>query len=534
VFESPNSAAAEAAADMEDDLYSQLITDLEGTDIHPDCIALHRGYIKAWLHDVVTDGPEGPVLESVGLGVAHELAPHFRLKTVDMRKPSLQDLSATPVTDRSSVDNSHASSLFTPFDELASDAPTDQPDSELVKQLLSALFLLDPFEQYVADDAQPRLQRAFERLDYTQRGSLTRSEILKASHTALEYAGVSSDKQASLDLPSLLSTFDIALSGQYDETMFISFMHHLVQICFEARKEQLSETLSRNAMLARSFLRRPPDDITGLKAVGMANRRRAVPFGWSSRSLGSGILFYHDITGHERQQLPDIPAHSFTQMATEAAWAVDLLETLQSECLSCAPRATRGQFLDVFDTLRNAAVKYTIYEAHGRPFELSDLDNLLYSCRIITKLDPQFLSVRVRDVVRELEYIRKWSYASLETIVGFVWSVSGILQAKATAANYFSVLSSAWRISQAPVVSRRVRDDSKKWNIVVDATKRGRNVITPLLYEHAISLARTEVIERSSRQISLTALRVSGFKRPKAWILKCNRTLRDAAPRIYY
>ncbi|KAK3180821.1 hypothetical protein K4F52_007912 [Lecanicillium sp. MT-2017a] len=522
VFQRPNSTVAVAAAETGDDeLYDQLMNDLEGNDIHPDCIALHGGYIKAWLHDIATNGPpEEPWSNSAAPEPVLESPPTLQSKALHMikRKPCFPNVPSTTVTDHSSEEVSYASSISTHIEELSLQAPADQPDSELVTQLLGALFLLDPFEQYIAEDTLPRLQRAFDRLDYTRRGALSRSEILKASHDALEYAGVNKDKETSMDLPSVLSTFDMALSGQYDETMFISFMHHLVQRCFEVRKEQLAEMLSENAMLARSFIRQPSDNSTGPKCI--SKRRRALPFGWSSRNVEYAHLFYNEITCHELEHVPDIPVDSFTQMATEAAWAVDLLETLQSEWLPCAPRANRGQFLDVFNVLRGAAVKYTIYEANGRPFALSDLDDFIYSCRIITKLNPRFLPMQVYDVIRELEYVRTWSYAGLGTIVGFAWYLRGKLESDAAAAKYFSVLNSTWRVSQAPVVSRLVRDNSTKWHSVVNATRSGRSFMKPLIHEHAISLARAETMEKTPRQIMLTEMNITGFKRPKSFIFK--------------
>jgi hypothetical protein len=497
----------------DDELYDQLVADLEARDVHPDCISLHDDYIRNWLGDIALDGnldkagrgsrgtdPNAPDLAANIPSASSRFtsAVHHCVTSEDEIVIERQGMPDAESPDSADSSSQAGSSLVHPWD-IHTVAPPDQPHPEHAQQILGTLLEDDPYLPYDPAAALIKFQRAYQRLDYTQRGYLTRSEVLKASHEAMKYVGIVADKIYSMDLPVVISASDTNQDGQYDESKFVAVMHHAVQLAFEAKREQLAETLSRCGGKARASLRQQrklqlPTDPDGqeIRRLHANSRKYILPFGWSENPPGSALRFHDHISEGDWQVLPDLQSETFSIMAVDAAWSVEVIDNLQAKWLPTVPKALRGNFLEDFNAARSAALKYTEFEKSGCPFELSDLDDFATSYHIIQEGKRDTLPDHYHDIAHNLEKARAYSYKTLGMILAFAQLLDEALPFEPTIQR-FPDLNSVWRKSQASVASRLIRESSQKWPAVVQSMSMCRQVAIHELHNQALALAQDNV-----------------------------------------
>lgn len=509
-----------------EEVYDQLVADLEANEVHPDCIALHDDRIRGWLQDITLDG------------ILDEAAPDDPDDPDPPDTESIRGLSATSqvMLDVPSSDypgSSPATTLpgYPEEDHAYPWTPPDQPDTGHVQKLLGALLDADPYLPYDPDTARPRAQRAFERLDYTQRSYLTRGEVVKATQEALEYAGITSARLDSLNLPVVISTFDVTQEGRYDESKFISIIRHVVQLAFKAMREQLADATTRCGIKARAFLREQRKAQVTASSQGQGSgrprtgsHRYALPFGWSENGQGSALRFHDRITDKDWEVPLELRSSVFSIMAVEAAWCVEEIDSLEAKWLATVPRTRRSTFLENLNTVRSVALRYTEFEKASNPYELSDLDDFVTSFQIIQQLGSDTLpDRRLPGIARDLEEARNRSYNDLTAILAFVQLLNEAL-AFEPAVHRFPELSTAWRKSQAPVASRLILRDSEHWGVTVQHTSRCRRVDINGLHDQALALAK-DYMHREALKIRVegTVARIflEGFRfsKPPKWSL---------------
>ena len=206
-------------------------------------------------------------------------------------------------------------------------------------------------------------------------------------------------------------------------------------------------------------------------------------------------------------------------MAIDAAWSVERIDTLQSEWLPGAPQALRSNFLDGFNRIRNAALKYTLFEKSRSPFELSDLDDFITSYHIIRKLRSSSPSDPLHKVAHGLEIARKFSYKLLLQILGLVHTIEKALALKSELLLHkstpFAIFNSVWRENQVSVASSRILESSGEWGDVVKVTSKCRQVDVRQLHDQALILAQDYMRRRFATVklgLIIKELSIHGFR----------------------
>lgn len=507
--------------------YDQLVAELQTKDVHPDCISLHDEYIKKWLQDVAVDG------------ILDERAPY--LEDTTPHAPSLFiDIANEDMSDGASVGYPQPSSRTTtpPVHQREGRTwnltPHDQPDSESVRRILGGLLEADPYSTYRPEAANSPIQRAYHRLDYTQRGYLTRSEVHTAFKEAVAYAGIADEKLDGWNLPVVIAKFDTNQDGRYDEEEFIHVTHQIVQLAFEARKEQLAEALSQCGIKARTFLRQrrqsqiATDTHGGNVILRTGSQRSIPPFGWSKGSPGSTLRFHDHITEKDWQFPPELSDRSFSVMAADAAWCVERIDNLQEKWLAIVPKALRSCFLEDFNTVRTVALGYTLFEKSGHPDELSDLDDFFATYHVVKNLRPGALPEKVNAIAGNLTIASEYSYEILSKVLAFIQIVDEALYFKPTM-HRFSDLHSAWRKCQASVASRLVWESSERWSEdVVQRTDKCRRAdvrVVRKLRDQAITLAQDHVRHKNDEvelEVRMEQISITGFRPNRSWSERWN------------
>jgi len=282
----------------DDELHDQLITDLEDKDVHPECIILHDDYIRKWLRDISVDGILDEVTQKSRDASPQELPELLSGRSTSLlptaaARPFLADVRVATASQDSAGAAPLESPVTSSVDSLSSHpyesngwSPLDQPNPEYVRNLLGTLLEADPFLPYEQAAALPKIQRAYQRLDYTHRGYLTRSEVLKALQDVLGYVGIVADKLDKLNLAVVISALDTHKDGQYDEPKFVSVMHNLAQLCYEVKREQLAQVFTQCGREAKAFLNEERSvqlatNWASLGKGGFLSQRYVPPFGWS-------------------------------------------------------------------------------------------------------------------------------------------------------------------------------------------------------------------------------------------------------------
>ncbi|OAQ71516.1 hypothetical protein VFPFJ_11057 [Purpureocillium lilacinum] len=517
----------------DEDLYEQIIVDLEGKGTHPDCITLHNEYIRGWIRDITLQNIQGEEADGATAITASDptelaVVPETRIRSwvasteidSESKVSTLENIEVEVPLDCSSMPGSIAG---LPSDD-SGPSPPDQPNPEYVKRVLGSLLDTDRFLLCNSPDALPRIQRVYERLDYTQRGCLTRSEILKASQDALEYVGITGIALDKLRLHAVISTFDEYRVGKYDEQAFTSFVRHLQQLCVKARREQLAEIVTFYGAEARAYLdSERMHQIEGhmqntkLEKLDLGSPKYIPPFGWSENAPGSTVRFRDNISGKDAEQLPLVHRKSFSTMASDAAWAVERIDIIQAEWLPFVPAGLRQPFLDGFNKVRNAGLKYTIFENDGDPYRLSDLDDFAVSYHIMRKLEPGTLPAALHPIMQDLEMARIYSFEALGDILAFVYHLARSLQTDQVVQR-FSILNSSWRATQALSASRLILQRLNGWSDVVEATRKCRQINIAMLHNRALSISQESLRCQLSEVLfesTLLEMSISGLKPSK-------------------
>lgn len=542
----------------QDELYDQIIADLEQVETHPDCITINYEYIKQWVSDLV----------SYGLPISEFLTkPSDNDDAISMRHSPSQASLATGygtlslsdthgVWDQSvllnrthiPVESTDASSNSIYADPRhAASRPDDQPDPDHVNQILGSLLDGDPFLTYDATKVIARIQRAYHRLDYTNRGSLTRNEIVKASKQALEFVGIFESTIGRLQLTKVISSFDKEKDGRYDEEMFTLIIHKLVQLSLEIKRQQLLDVLEKHSLAAIELLEQESQSqltaiCNGLDDATNGGKEKFIcPFGWRVDSPGSEYPLFETISERTWKTMPKLSRDSFSMMALSAAWAVEQIDSMQTTWLPLAPIALRRMFLDGFDRIRHAALKFTSFESdEGGPYELSFMDEFIAIYHILRHVEPKLASV-LSSTAHNIEDIRVQAYSGICNILGFCHLLSEGLATsndkdKMVAQTFtFITLSTIWRKAQASAASRYVVQSMGDWLDVKRVALQCKQLNTVHLRQRAVSLAQAALHETIATAVNPTAvgvtsgLSVTGVKAPrfyykgKSFLFRCRK-----------
>jgi hypothetical protein len=487
-------------------MYDQVVADLQGRDVHPDCISLHDGFIRQWLHDMTILEQE-PLPQ--GDAVSHTPSP-LGIDSITQHVPD----SASVNFVESQCQTTTTLDMHPDEDNALNPTPHDQPDSELVRQTLGTLLEADPYSPYRLETAGPRIQRAYYRLDYTQRGYLTRSEVVKAFREALDYAGIAAEKIGVWDLPAVIAQMDANHDGRFEEEDFTKATHQIVHMAFEAKEEQLVEALALCGSEARSSLNQRRQNIIP-------------PFGWFKSAAGSTLPYRDSLTGQDWPFPPELKDRTFSIMAVDADWCVERINILQEKWLAIVPRALRSLFLEDFNTVRTVALEYTLFEKSGLPDELSDLDIFLASYHVAHKLQNGPLPEKLSAVAGGLVMAQDYSYELLSKVLAFTQILNEALDFKPTVQR-FTDMKSAWRKSQVSAASRLIEQSSKQWReIVVQWVNTYRTLdMRELrsLQDEAMLLIRDGLRRRLDQVKFVTNVKqicVSGFKPKSRWYSGC-------------
>lgn len=484
----------------EKELLEQVTADLEDKDVHPDSITLNRPFIQLWLSKVVSEGgldelPPGPsadpaleaaplpirggIHDARGVDSSNENDPGrdvddlYARSNNELEIPNADDLDNPPSRPES------ASSHQSKPDEWH---PSDRPDPEYVQRMLAPFFQGDPFEPYDSGAALHRIKRAFHQQDWSDRGYLTRKEVLTLCQDALARAEVHQDVG---HLQGIISAFDANKDGQFDELEFISLMHELIESTATTRKKQLVTTLHK----------------WGEEARKVADSRRNIdskpllPWGWSRNGTGSQSGYFDEIAATNKDWPPAQRLHrsTFSMMALEADHCVEKIADFENKWLGLAPKDLQGQLFSVLNAVRHSALEYTSFENQENRFQLSDLDSILVTYHLVNNsVGGKEILASYKEIFDRLVSAKRTSYGLLQQIQGFVFllATSETFRMNATMQNFPQFLAK-WRSSQIRSHAKQIGLDMEQWGSVKEAVLACRKGdLLSTLEPQAIAIAK--------------------------------------------
>ena len=378
--------------------------------------------------------------------------------------------------------------------------PSDQPDPDYVRSMLSPYFEGDPFEPSDPYTSIHRLKRAFRQQDWSDRGFLTRKEVMTLCQEVLEYAEIYLNNDR---LQMMIATFDANKDGQFVEQKFIALMVQLIEDAEILRKDKLICSLIKLGDLEKVVVK-----IWRAKVA-----ETLLPWGWRRNSPKSDCAYSDEISGRDGDTPPihNPRFHSFTVMALDADFCVERINNFEGKWLKITPRSLQTQFLRHLRTVRNMALNFTQFENHEDRFKLSELDATIL-CYDLTwkfgelqgKMDVN-AATKISESITRLMKAQDMTQYLLQYILGFVYCLDdfsniGIEPSTQNFPHFFA----KWKSSHVEWYSKYIGRQTQQWEGVskIIAEVKRDAIFTPLEI-CARQVAQAYLAQQNERKVEL-------------------------------
>ena len=430
----------------EGEAMEQFENDLLGKNVHPDAVDMHTASIRQWLLDTIAEeeceaGPSMPrptshdvqlastsiasrvpATADVPTGPRH-LARHTSVSPIYIARHSetgLEDRYSVPTEEQSQASvalqhnergmldllpppsegpSSRRSSATSHVSKSSTWHPAKDPDPDYVSKMLAKPFTIDPLKGAVdIEKSSFYFKRAFHQRDCVEKGYLTRHEVISMCKEAIAVSNVELSSQA---LTGLIHSGDQNRDGRVDRDEFVLIMHNLLEAVSSIAGEQthaIFKDVSDAADLAAKREQEKPENLIAALPWGIKHTR--------------GPPFYDEIeqtTVHEQPAL--LPLHSFTIMAqTVASRSVGVIDEASTRWWKALSQDLRQTFRAVLDSVREAALGFTIFFSKSDETSLSDLDEMMVASHVVRQEYPSSARQNTLDDLRDVQ--RKCHYLS--------------------------------------------------------------------------------------------------------------------------
>lgn len=492
----------------EQEAIAQVEQDLMDKDVHPDAIDLHRTEIRQWIIDIIPESvpdedrvnhtrrantmghlsyrPATFALSPTSLtqpsssekwhGIAkrHEqLSTRTDLYTGPMyqsplrytdERTTLYDEPSIPLPSPSDTPSSRRESLSSHRSQGSDWHPRREEHTEYVLRMLTKPFAHGPTTGVTDDEhASFYFARAFHQMDCTDRGFLTRNQVIKICERALVDANGPLDRHS---LNQIVHFGDRNRDGKVDKSEFRSIMLEILrislQICFQ------NDIIQADTKAVARYL--ATDCIT-----------LALPWGFSRTS---GPLCFDEIEQVCVTGPPALlPLKSFTLMAQEvASRGVRVINEADEHWQRALPdRESRADFRKTFDAALNVACSFSLFYNTEGETQLSDLDDMACDLTILRAAQPtdKTLSSRLIDLLR----LRSQCEDIASQLRGLIWRIEHLNPDQAQHGDNACWPSpetltrdlDMWRKSHVGVWAYRIHDQwAKTWQHVTQAVSEHR------------------------------------------------------------
>jgi hypothetical protein len=429
-----------------DELLVQVNRDLEDKDVHPDSINFNQSFIDSWLSEVVSEGgldeisPDNQTSEDAPGTTPLIPDSTTEEETLNSSAPGYTDERAYqnlhPDTGNglmSIADNvtvaapqSRPNSVSSHRSKAADWHPYDRPDPDYVQSMLATLFDSDPFVPYDEDRFNRRVSRAFYQQDWSEKGYLTRPDVMQVCVEVLKRSGPAKEHNEAFirTLQSLVADMDINRDGQFDLGEFNTLFRELLTMSNDEKKREIIQKLDVSARSARNAA-------LGAQRKQGRDTKFIMPWKWSRIQVQSSTEYLDEINNSRSDNPPDmrLTQSSYSNMALEADICVAKIDDFEQKWLGIVPKSLQQPLIQSLRIVRNAALSFTVFENQRDRFQISDLDSTVISYQILSKYMCESIldrMVALKDKLEAIEIERPLASKLLRHIQGFSYCLEEI------------------------------------------------------------------------------------------------------------